>query len=818
MSNWTPDNRSLLTRAKAIVQRVLPQKTPSTLESPEKVKSSNVESVGYDPKKTILQVRFKNGGTYQYKGVPKSIHADMLGADSKGKFFHQNVRGQFPHMKTAAITSAPSEHQIRVNERLKNQSGLVVAHDMGSGKTFSSVMAMDNAGLAAREDGHTARIKVVTPAALQANMKKEIAKHTDSEGLSGSPDVDIQSQAKFTRGGFMDVESPDLLVVDEAHRARNSGSKYKAALKETGAAKRMLLTGTPVYNHPSDVSALVNIAAGNSLLPESESEFEKRFVSTKNVYPGGIGGLFYRLRGGTPGVERTLRDDKYLTDTVGKWTDYYKPEEDAEDFPEKTEEVVHVPLSKGQRSAYKYMMNQLPPHLRYKVKMGLAPNKTEAGKLMAFLNGPRQTANSMYGFDASMSPSEAAAQSPKIQALLAKVKENPDNRRLIYSNYLGSGLEPIQAGLDEAGVSYGVFTGKESKKDRERAIEAYNKGELNTLLVSSAGGEGLDLKGTREVHVMEPHWNEQKLDQVIARARRYGSHSHLPEDQRNVVVNRYLTQTPKTGLIATPSNAVRRLFKRPEKMETSAEEYVHKRSQEKQKLNDQMVDLMKRTTQEHALPKEAASASFKRGVSQIGSGLREIGMFGAEQAVAQHEKISPKVKEKSGVAKNVTKTYIHNKTNSRKNRISPAPFAGSLLSKEADVIRNALRNTMGHLEANAPKRKVWKAGHKSLQDLKGQYSTASKQQKRDLRRKMFQVSDEVTGKVDSFNLQKAASYARKVRGKMPTIVMKEAYLFKLSSLMKKPPKLSVPKDLKPDLDKTAPKPEKMTPTTIKKMT
>lgn len=39
---------------------------------------------------------------------------------------------------------------------------------------------------------------------------------------------------------------------------------------------------------------------------------------------------------------------------------------------------------------------------------------------------------------------------------------------------------------------------------------------------------------------MEPHWNEIRIQQVIGRAARLGSHSHLPREQRTVSVYRYL--------------------------------------------------------------------------------------------------------------------------------------------------------------------------------------------------------------------------------------------------------------------------------------
>lgn len=50
----------------------------------EPVKSSNVDSVGYDPDFKVMAVRFKSGGTYHYHDVPASHHAELVGAKSIG--------------------------------------------------------------------------------------------------------------------------------------------------------------------------------------------------------------------------------------------------------------------------------------------------------------------------------------------------------------------------------------------------------------------------------------------------------------------------------------------------------------------------------------------------------------------------------------------------------------------------------------------------------------------------------------------------------------------------------------------------------------
>jgi hypothetical protein len=63
------------------------------------VNSSNVSSVGYDADSQTLEIEFNNGGVYQYSGVPESVYQGMMGADSKGKYFHANIKNTYPYSK-----------------------------------------------------------------------------------------------------------------------------------------------------------------------------------------------------------------------------------------------------------------------------------------------------------------------------------------------------------------------------------------------------------------------------------------------------------------------------------------------------------------------------------------------------------------------------------------------------------------------------------------------------------------------------------------------------------------------------------------------
>jgi KTSC domain-containing protein len=64
-----------------------------------RVSSTNIRSVGYDEGAQILEVEFKSGGVYSYKGVPKNVHQQFMAAPSKGRFFDTSIKDKYPTTK-----------------------------------------------------------------------------------------------------------------------------------------------------------------------------------------------------------------------------------------------------------------------------------------------------------------------------------------------------------------------------------------------------------------------------------------------------------------------------------------------------------------------------------------------------------------------------------------------------------------------------------------------------------------------------------------------------------------------------------------------
>jgi len=466
--------------------------------------------------------------------------------------------------KLAKIKTELEPHQRRVVERMKKQPGLVVAHGLGSGKTLSSIAAQDALGLPST---------VIVPASLKANYEKEREKHI----VGTSPEAALSTLQRIARAG--EAPASPMMIIDEAHRAREIGTKTYKALKNNIAEKRMLLTASPFYNRPSDIAPLVNIAAGDQVLPGDPQAFKQKYIRERTIKPG----LINRIRGVKPGVVAELNpwQKKDLSKVLREWVDYHPNNQ--EGYPQVQRETVEVPMTSKQLKLYDGLIGQAPPWVAMKVKAGLPPSKQESKDLNAFMSAVRQVSLSTRAHAPKEPPQE-----PKIDMAFTRMHQglegNPRFKGLVYSNYLESGIKPYRERLERAGIPYGEFTGDMKKKERDQMVRDYNEGRKKVLLVSSAGGEGLDLQGTRLIQMMEPHWNAEKLRQVEGRGIRFKSHEHLPKNEQSVKVESYLATRPRAGILEKI---------RLKKPGGGADEYLTTLSGQKEQLIEQFRGLMK---------------------------------------------------------------------------------------------------------------------------------------------------------------------------------------------------------------------------------
>lgn len=467
------------------------------------------------------------------------------------------------------------EQQQRVADRISGSDPrLLVYHGLGSGKSLSSIAAAE-----AAKKKYEADYGVITPASLRDNFQKEVDKFT-----AGS-DPQVLSYTGLGHGKQFDKQ-PDTVIMDEAARLINQDSKRsRRALEQAQKAKQlMLLTGTPIVNEPSDLAGIMSLLEGKKI---DRDTFNKRYVGEKKVYPG----IFGMFSGASTGTRPVIRNEHELRRRLRGLVDYHpskKPE-----GVDINESVVRAPLTDAQKKIQKAIRTTVPPGFLWKIDKEFPLTKDELRKLNSFLTGMRQVSLSTQPFRADADHLKSFQQSGKLQTAfkeLSKVLADDKRKKaLIYSNFVDAGLNPYAAGLAKANIPHAVFHGGVSEAARRKAVDDYNKNKLRALLIGPAGAEGISTKGTSLIQLLDPHWNEARTQQARGRGLRFDSHKGLPDNLKNVLVHRYLSESEDPSFL-------QRLFGK--KRERTGDEVLERLTAEKEQINDKFRKLLQEVGQQ----------------------------------------------------------------------------------------------------------------------------------------------------------------------------------------------------------------------------
>jgi hypothetical protein len=193
------------------------------------------------------------------------------------------------------------------------------------------------------------------------------------------------------------------------------------------------------------------------------------------------------------------------------------------------------------------------------------------------------------------SPKELPKYSAKMSEICNNIK-NSEGIVLIYSQYIDGGVVPMALALEEMGFAryshsyagkhrhlfkraptepldavtmlpksemtdsnsfqpaqYIMITGDKglSPSNTEDVKFATNPDNMDgskvkVIIISKAGSEGLDFKAIRQIHILEPWFNMNRIEQIIGRGVRNLSHCALPFKKRNVQI--YLHSTLIDGV------------------------------------------------------------------------------------------------------------------------------------------------------------------------------------------------------------------------------------------------------------------------------
>ena len=440
------------------------------------------------------------------------------------------------------------EHQKIVVRHMLNHRSLLAFHSTGTGKTLTAVTAIN----CLLQKYPNIKVVVVTPATLVDNFKENFLRFgIDYETVDFASRVEI-----FSYDGFINIQKRKkqvdckntFLIIDEAHNFRSDPNIKETKLEKGSEAfimmkcasqafKVLLLSATPIVNSIGDLRNLIAMLQGTDPVDIIKRD---RFIKELDSKPNEI---------------------------LGCKISYY--EAPKEDFPDQ----IDVPIEETTL----YMSDDY--YTRYKA----IEDKKASSDILQILNLKDSQRNFFYHNLRVATNALDGEQSPKVDWIIDFIlKEAEAGRKsIVYTNWKSAGMNLLRKRLDllnQPGL-YGYISGNVSKKYRLFFKRKFNKNKIKILLITRAGGEGLDLKGTRNVIIMESNWNPSIEQQIIGRAVRYKSHEKLPEDQRNVHVYRLILKKP----IGVNDKLA------------SVDEILHNQTIEKEKKFKQMYEIIKNT-------------------------------------------------------------------------------------------------------------------------------------------------------------------------------------------------------------------------------
>ena len=451
-----------------------------------------------------------------WKKIDRQIDEKKMRNQTKSKDVEKKNMKQQGNCITRSRVNL-KQHQLNViNYMGKSQNRLLVYHKMGSGKTLTAVTVSQ----CYLDNYPNGKVVVITPASLTDNFKKEMDKYGNIRNANRYEFYSIQKATNLLKENKLSC-SNKLVIIDEVHNYRtnikiskknnklisgvNVFNGYKCFLK---AHQLLLLTGTPLYNNPDDLTIY-------KVLLNYNEDFIKN-MSIEDI---------------------VKHYQEYPIESLENKVNYYYNKQD-ENFPTRIDTIKQVKMSNEYERQYLQILQEIEeqnPNLLYNVFR----NYTDANKNQ-FENLTRRATQNIDN-DLKLN-----LKLGKIIRIINKLKnqnekENlPNNQKMklvIYSNFKEHGIELLK---EKTTVPFSTISGDTKVSMRQKIVNAFNDGIIQVLYITKAGGEGLDLKGTTGIIIMEPTWNTNNAEQIIARAIRYKSHTHLPPNRRYVKVVQYL--------------------------------------------------------------------------------------------------------------------------------------------------------------------------------------------------------------------------------------------------------------------------------------
>lgn len=290
------------------------------------------------------------------------------------------------------------------------------------------------------------------------------------------------------------------IIADECHALQDRKSKQSKALKSLKTWFKTGLSGTPAYDKPDDLWSILNW-----LYPEHWSSYW-RYYNHHIIFTDFNG---YRTIVGVAHADELQR----------QMSGFYirrRKEEVLLDLPDKYNTRVEVDLTPVQARAYEAMRKDMLAWVGEHEDEPVA-----APVVIAQLTRLQQFSDAFGTIDPETGKMMLAEPSNKLDALMQII--NSTTEQVVVFSQFSQVIKLLQARLEKASISSGIFIGETSADDRARIIDEFQAGKIKVFAGTiAAGGIGITLTAASTVIFVDRSWSPSLNRQAEDRLHRIG--------------------------------------------------------------------------------------------------------------------------------------------------------------------------------------------------------------------------------------------------------------------------------------------------------
>jgi superfamily II DNA or RNA helicase len=302
----------------------------------------------------------------------------------------------------------------------------------------------------------------------------------------------------------------DMLIVDEAHHAKNRTTETWKLLNRIRSRFVLMLTATPVENDLDELYNLITLLKPGTL--GTPAAFKRRYV-----------GKGEGVQVKDPEALRLLLSEVMIRNTRAA-ADVRLPARLATTLsvpPCEAEVALQVRLIEVLRARYEEVpARRLLGLLMQEAASSLAAVKSTLEAHLARAREAGREAWRLREAEELLALSGAPHEAGK-EASLTEFFTRTDEQAIVFTQYRATEARICQR-LERFGVPFARFSGGMSAQDKDHAVERMRRGSARALVATGVGGEGRNLHFLRTIINYDLPWNPMTIEQRIGRVHRIG--------------------------------------------------------------------------------------------------------------------------------------------------------------------------------------------------------------------------------------------------------------------------------------------------------